>query len=150
MADVLVLVDHTNGKLRKVSAELLTLARRLGTPSAVFIGEGVQTAQPTLAKYGAEKVYVYDNPDALTHLVAPQSEVLAHLVEVTGARAVLIPSNPVGKVLIIDKFLSVARYGGDRRFADGKDWAHDFVRNAALALGRDTIRVDVSGFSISY
>ncbi len=97
MADVLVLVDHTNGKLRKVSAELLTLARRLGTPSAVFIGEGVQTAQPTLAKYGAEKVYVYDNPDALTHLVAPQSEVLAHLVEVTGARAVLIPSNPVGK-----------------------------------------------------
>ena len=29
------------------------------------------------------------------------------------------PSNPVGKVLIIDKILSVARYGGEARFADG-------------------------------
>lgn len=60
------------------------------------------------------------------------------------------PSNPVGKVLIIDKILSVARYGGESRFVDGKDWAHDFVRNTALALGRDTIRVDVASFSISY
>lgn len=60
------------------------------------------------------------------------------------------PSNPVGKVLIIDKILSVARYGGESRFVDGKDWAHDFVRYAALALGRDTIRVDVASFSISY
>jgi len=60
------------------------------------------------------------------------------------------PSNPVGKVLIIDKILSVARYGGEARFVDGKGWAHDFVRYAALALGRDTIRVDVASFSISY
>lgn len=60
------------------------------------------------------------------------------------------PSNPVGKVLIIDKILSVARYGGEARFVDRKDWALDFVRYAALALGRDTIRVDVSSFSISY
>jgi hypothetical protein len=60
------------------------------------------------------------------------------------------PSNPVGKVLIIDKILSVARYAGEDRFADGKGWAHEFVRNAALALGRDTIRVDVATFSISY
>ncbi|MBK8523660.1 MAG: hypothetical protein IPL58_05785 [Betaproteobacteria bacterium] len=60
------------------------------------------------------------------------------------------PSNPVGKVLIIDKILSVARYAGENRFVDGKGWAHDFVRYAALTLGRDTIRVDVSSFSISY
>ena len=97
MADVLVLVDHANGKLRKVSAELLTVAARLGTPSAVFIGDGAEVAQVTLAKYGADKVYVYDNPDALAHLCAPQSEILAHLVEQTGASAVLLPSNPAAK-----------------------------------------------------
>ncbi len=60
------------------------------------------------------------------------------------------PSNPVGKVLIIDKILSVARYGGEERFASGKGWASDFARYAALALGRDMIRVDVQTFTISY
>ena len=30
MAEVLVLVDHTDGRLRKATAELLTIARRLG------------------------------------------------------------------------------------------------------------------------
>lgn len=97
MSEVLVLVDHVDGKVRKATAELLTIARRVGTPSAVHIGPGAETAQRTLAKYGAEKVYVYDGADALSHLVAPQSEILAHLVEKTGASAVLIPSNPSGK-----------------------------------------------------
>ena len=59
-------------------------------------------------------------------------------------------TNPVGKVLIIDKILGVARGGGEARFAAGKDWANDFARQAALALGRDTIRVDAVNFSISY
>ena len=31
------------------------------------------------------------------------------------------PSNPMGKVLIIDKILNVARYGGEQRFIEGKD-----------------------------
>lgn len=60
------------------------------------------------------------------------------------------PSNPVGKVLIIDKILSVARYGGEGRFREGGGWAHEFAKYAALALGRDTIRVDVASFSIGY
>ncbi len=38
MAEVLVLVDHANGTVRKTTSELLTIARRLGEPSAVFVG----------------------------------------------------------------------------------------------------------------
>ena len=60
------------------------------------------------------------------------------------------PSNPMGKVLIIDKILHVAQGGGEQRFADRKEWAEQFVRNAALALGRDTVRVDVADFAIGY
>lgn len=97
MSEVLVLVDHVGGKMRKATAELLTLARRIGIPSAVHIGPGADVAQRTLAKYGAEKVYVYDGADAAGHLVAPQSEILAHLVEKTGASAVLLASNPTNK-----------------------------------------------------
>ena len=47
MAEVLVLADHAGGRLRKTTAELLTLARRLGEPSAVHIGPGAETAQKT-------------------------------------------------------------------------------------------------------
>lgn len=60
------------------------------------------------------------------------------------------PSNPMGKVLIIDKILNVARYGGEQRFIDRKDWAINFALYTALALSRDTIRVDVGAFNIGY
>ncbi len=97
MAEVLVLVDHADGRLRKATAELLTIARRLGEPSAVHIGTGADRAQVTLAKYGAHKVYVVDDPDAAAYLVAPQAEILATLVEKLSPAAVLIPSNASGK-----------------------------------------------------
>ena len=97
MAEVLVLVDHADGRLRKATAELLTIARRLGEPSAVHVGAGADRAQVTLAKYGAHKVYVVDDPDAAAYLVAPQAEILATLVEKLSPAAVLIPSNVSGK-----------------------------------------------------
>lgn len=97
MAEVLVLVDHANGEVRKTTAELLTIARRLGEPSAVYIGDGVDGAKEILAKYGAEKVYTVSGDDVTGYLVAPQAEVLAALVAQTSPAAVLIPSNPAGK-----------------------------------------------------
>ncbi|HEY0471687.1 MAG TPA: electron transfer flavoprotein subunit alpha/FixB family protein, partial [Kribbella sp.] len=58
MSNVLVLVDHAGGKVRKTTAELLTIARRLGEPVAVYIGDGagVTDALPALGQYGATKV----------------------------------------------------------------------------------------------
>ena len=38
MSEVLVLVDHVDGAVRKPTFELLAVAKRLGEPSAVFIG----------------------------------------------------------------------------------------------------------------
>ena len=97
MAEVLVLVDHANGEVKKPAAEMLTIARRLGEPSAVFIGPGAETAKDLLARYGAEKIYAVSDPAALEHLVAPQAEVLAQLVQEKSPAAVLIPSNTAGK-----------------------------------------------------
>ena len=97
MAEVLVLVDHSNGTVRKTTAELLTIARRLGEPSAVFVGEGFDAAKEALARYGAQKVYRVESTDVTDHLVAPQAEVLAQLVASASPAAVLIPSNSSGK-----------------------------------------------------
>ena len=96
MAEVLVLVDHVDGKVRKTTAELLTIARRLGEPSAVFVGAGFDDAKESLAKYGAEKIYRVEG-EVLDYLVAPQAELLAQLVASTSPAAVLVPSSPEGK-----------------------------------------------------
>jgi hypothetical protein len=54
-----------------------------------------------------------------------------------------LPS-PVGKVLLLDEILAVAKYAGQRRFHDKPDWAQQFAKNTAVLLGRDMIRVDVA------
>ncbi|ROR89926.1 electron transfer flavoprotein subunit alpha/FixB family protein [Nocardioides aurantiacus] len=99
MSEVLVLVDHVDGKVRKPTLELLTIARRLGEPSAVFIGDAgaADGVAETVKKYGAEKVYVVDDAEIKGYLVAPKAEVLQQLVEKTSAAAVLIPSSAEGK-----------------------------------------------------
>jgi electron transfer flavoprotein alpha subunit len=97
MTEVLVLVDHVGGAVRKTALELLTIARRLGEPSAVFIGPGFDAAKETLAQYGAEKVYRVESADVSDYLVAPKAEVLAALVGSAAPAAVLITSSPEGK-----------------------------------------------------
>jgi electron transfer flavoprotein alpha subunit len=97
MAEVLVLVDHVEGTVRKTTSELLTIARRLGEPSAVFVGAGFDAAKETLARFGAEKIYRVESPEVLEHLVVPQAELLAQLVADKAPAAVLVPSSPEGK-----------------------------------------------------
>lgn len=97
MAEVLVLVDHVDGTVRKTTHELLTIARRLGEPSAVFVGNGYDTAKESLATYGAVTVYQVTDPEVDQYLVAPKAEVLAQLVEQTAPAAVLIASSAEGK-----------------------------------------------------
>jgi electron transfer flavoprotein alpha subunit len=97
MAEVLVLVEHTDGEVKKVTGELLTLAARLGEPSAVLIGGGFDAAQESLAAYGAAKVYVADDAEVSSYLVAPAAEVLAKLVADSSPAAVLVVSSAEGK-----------------------------------------------------
>jgi hypothetical protein len=56
----------------------------------------------------------------------------------------------MGKVLVVDRILSVAKYSGERRFRDHPEWAGVFARNAAVMMGREVIRVDVDKYSIEY
>jgi hypothetical protein len=60
-----------------------------------------------------------------------------------------VPS-PIGKVLIADRVLSVAKYAGPQRFREQLDWANQFARNAAAMLDRDLVRVDVPNYTVGY
>ena len=97
MSEILVLVDHVDGAVRKPTLELLTIARRLGEPSAVFLGSGVTNATATLAAYGAAKVYVVDAPEIDGYLIAPKAEALAAVAAVASPGAILVTSSSEGK-----------------------------------------------------
>lgn len=60
-----------------------------------------------------------------------------------------VPS-PMGKVLVADRILSVAKYAGERRFREQPEWSGVFARNAAVMMGREVIRVDVDKYTIDY
>jgi electron transfer flavoprotein alpha subunit len=97
MSEILVLVDHADGAVKKVTLELLTLARRLGEPAAVFIGQGYDNAKSILAEYGAATVYVAADAELTDYVVAPKVAVLAALVREKQPGGVLIPSGADGK-----------------------------------------------------
>jgi electron transfer flavoprotein alpha subunit len=97
MAEVLVLIDHVDGAVKKPATELLTIARRLGEPSAVFLGTGVDNALPTLGRFGAQKVYVVDAAEVDEYLVATKAEALAAVVAQASPSAVLVTSTAEGK-----------------------------------------------------
>jgi electron transfer flavoprotein alpha subunit len=99
MAEVLVLVDHADGEVKKVTFELLTAARALGSPSAVVVGAPGTAAKLTeqLGAYGAEKVYVAESDDAAAYLVTPHVDVLESLVSSVSPAAVLVSASADGK-----------------------------------------------------
>ncbi|MGI8522563.1 MAG: electron transfer flavoprotein subunit alpha/FixB family protein [Nocardioides sp.] len=99
MTEILVLVDHVDGAVKKPTYELLTLAARLGEPSAVFIGEKGQASEAAQAvkKYGAAKVYAVDDAELKGYLVAPKAEALQQLVDKTSPGAVLLVSSAENK-----------------------------------------------------
>ena len=99
MSEILVVVDHTDGAVKKPTYEMLTLAARLGEPSAVYLGPADKNAEvaAAVAKYGAAKVYAVDDAPLKGYLVAPKAEALQQLVEKTSPGAVLIASSAEGK-----------------------------------------------------
>ncbi|GHF14974.1 electron transfer flavoprotein subunit alpha [Amycolatopsis deserti] len=99
MAEVLVLVDHLNGELKKTTFEALTAARELGEPSAVVVGAPGTAGKfkEQLGAYGAQKVYVAESEDAANYLVTPKVDALAKLVEQTSPAAVIVTASAEGK-----------------------------------------------------
>ncbi|MGB0962728.1 MAG: electron transfer flavoprotein subunit alpha/FixB family protein [Mycobacterium sp.] len=99
MAEVLVLAEHAEGALKKVTAELITAARALGEPSAVVVGTP-GTSEPLvegLKAAGAAKIYVAESADVENYLITPYVDVLAALAESATPAGVLLAAGADGK-----------------------------------------------------
>jgi electron transfer flavoprotein alpha subunit len=97
MAEVLVLAEHTGGQVKKVTLELLALARQFGEPAVAWAGPGAEEGQGQLAEFGAAKVYVADGADVTDYVTAPEAELLAALVRDKSPVAVLLAATRQNK-----------------------------------------------------
>ena len=98
MAEVLVLAEHTaDGEVKKVTVELLTAARRLGSPSVVWTGPGADAARDRLAEFGADRCTWRTPPTSPITRWRRPAELLAQLVAATSPVAVLVAGTTEGK-----------------------------------------------------
>ncbi|RBP67011.1 electron transfer flavoprotein alpha subunit apoprotein [Brevibacterium sanguinis] len=138
MSEVLVYADHADGTVAKSTLELLTLARRIGTPVAVVVNAGDAAAQiaQSLGEYGAEAVLTADDSVYSDYLVAPAAELLASLVGSRSPAAVLLSSSFEGKE--IAGRLSVKTNSGV--ITDAVDIDSDLVATQSVFAGGYTVR----------
>jgi electron transfer flavoprotein alpha subunit len=100
MAEVLVVVEASQAfGVKKVTLEMLTIARELGSVSAVVLGGEGAAAQfaGKLGEYGAEKIYAGEGEEVDGYLVAPKATTVAELVKRVQPAAVLLASTQEGK-----------------------------------------------------
>ena len=97
MAQILVLAEHDDSDVKKVTCELLTLARRFGDPVVAWAGPGSEGGKERLAEFGATRVYVSEQSELTDYSVAPKADFLAQLIAETSPDAVLLASTAEGK-----------------------------------------------------
>ena len=138
----LVFLEHHDGQLQKGSLGLLSKAATLGGDdlAGVVLGSGVTELAAGAGRYGANKVYVVDDPKLDAPLPQPRVDALAKLVRERGIETVLF----AGSVLAADVAAALSA-----RLDAGLNWdLVDLVRENGTLVGKrpalqDTVYVDV-------
>src|SRR5256886_16703403 len=97
MAEILVLAEHVGEDVKKVTLELITLARRFGEPAVVWTGPGAEKGRERCAEFGAARLYVAEDARFDDYVVAPKAGLLAQLVRDKSPALVLIAGTSDGK-----------------------------------------------------
>jgi electron transfer flavoprotein alpha subunit len=99
MSEVLILVEHHDGAIAKVTGELLTAAARLGSPAAVVIGKPgtAESLAGELGALGAATVYAAESDEAAGFLVTPAVAGLAAAAAAGSPAAILLPATVEGR-----------------------------------------------------
>ncbi len=101
---VAVFAEQRNGKLHNVTLELLGKARELASVTqqpvlAVLIGNGLTEAAQTLIRYGADKVYIYEDSAFEDFNMTPYVNAFADFVEKVKPSSVLVGATNLGRSL---------------------------------------------------
>jgi electron transfer flavoprotein alpha subunit len=101
---ILIFGEILEGKLASVSTELLGCGRKLasdlGQPlSAVLAGSGVASFAPTAISYGADKVYVVDDPLLADYQTDAYLSVMEKVIKQVDPQIVLLSQTAIGRDL---------------------------------------------------
>jgi electron transfer flavoprotein alpha subunit len=101
---ICIFVEQNQGKIRKVSLELLSQARvmadQLGEPLVgVVLGHNIEALASEVAAYGAEKVILADDSRLVKYTTGSYTSVLNRIIRQEELQAVLIGNTSVGKDL---------------------------------------------------
>ncbi len=101
---ILIVAEERDGNLRKVSYELVTVAKEMaqglgGTVEAVTLGHTIGACADAMSKTGVSKVYTADNPALQTFAPESFTAVLAEIIKKVQPAVVLWPATGHGKEL---------------------------------------------------
>lgn len=104
MGNILVIGEHQEGKVKKVTQELVTKASELAAKlssevDVVLVGHGIQNPAE-LGTFGAKKVFVVDNPKLEKYNTEGVTKVIADLVNEVKPSVILGTASPLGKDLL--------------------------------------------------
>jgi len=99
-----VVAEHLHGTFRRGTLELLGEGRRLADKlgvelSAVLLGDSVEGMGKDLIAYGADKVYLAQDPVLANYRTGPYTDVLSGLINRHKPEIVLISATPQGRDL---------------------------------------------------
>ena len=101
---VLVFCEHFRGKIHDVTFELLGEARQLAAVTgqevmALMIGSSVRDEARELYRYGADRVYVYDDPALKDFLIEPYTNIFHSFIETVRPSSILVGATNTGRSL---------------------------------------------------
>ncbi len=102
--EVWAIAEQRDGKLRKVSFEAMSTAKKLAdelgvAAAAVVVGSDVGGLAAEMAKYGAAKVYVADDAKLAAYTSNPYAQVIADLASAEKPQIILLGASVNGRDL---------------------------------------------------
>lgn len=98
MAKVFVVAEHRDGRLKKSTFELLGASASAGNETcAILLGDGVAELAKELAHYGAQKVYLAQDPALKFYTAEAYSKVVVDVLKSASAEVVLSSHTPTGR-----------------------------------------------------
>ncbi len=105
MSNVLVIAEHVNGQLRKVSLSAVTFARQAaeltgGQVIGLVLGSGVDSVAQEFATSGVDRVLYDDNPAFSNYLAENYAPSITNVAQANDVSLVCGPSSTFGKDLL--------------------------------------------------
>jgi len=101
MAGILVFIEQRSNDIRAASLQAVSEAKRLGAGpvSAVLAGSGISGTAPSVGGYGAETVYVADDPNLGFYSAEGYAEAVVKAAELAQPSAIFFGGTAMGRDL---------------------------------------------------